>query len=414
MSARLLHSNRTARRGSRRTLQSGMSLVEFMVAMTIGMVLTLGMLLLMSSTSKSYKVNDEFARVQESGASALRFLGDDIRMAGFYGMVMSTDSINVWDTMPADGFLDYGQQNVGINFGISAANDCGANNWSLQPTVPIFGLGPATDGATANAALPCIPAANYVTGAAIVLRGAVGTMMNRDALGQSTNFTSAQLDANTLYMQADANTGYFFIGSDYDTYRAGGVQRQLGTPGVDAPIYEYQSHIYYVRPCSRPTGPADSRGNPTCQATDDGGRPIPTLARQELQAGTGGPILREVGLVEGVEQMTVFYGINNLSRTGTPVGCETPGCANGPDGIADAYTATPATLQQWQRVVMVRLNLLVRASSPTAGYDDTAKSYDLGGGVIWNCAAAAAPCNYKRHLFSQQIQVRNVASRRSG
>jgi hypothetical protein len=110
----------------------------------------------------------------------------------------------------------------------------------------------------------------------------------------------------------------------------------------------------------------------------------------------------------------VFYGIDNLTRTGTPVACEVPGCTNGPDGIADMYTATPATLLQWQRVVMVRLNILVRASTPTAGYDDSTKSYDLGGGVVFNCTANAAPCNYKRHIFSQQIQVRNVASRRSG
>jgi type IV pilus assembly protein PilW len=390
-----------------------MALIEFMVALTIGMVLTLGLLLLMSSTSKSYKVNDEFARMQESGSTALRFIGDDIRMAGFYGMAASTDAILAYDTQPQDFMLDYGQD-VGINFGISAANDCGAANWSLQPTVPVFGLGPATDGAAANAALPCIPAANYVTGPAIVLRSAVGTMVNRDVNGFPTNFSSAQLDANTVYLQADPARGYFFRGADYNAYKNATYSRQVGSPAVDAPIYVFQAHIYYIRPCSRPTGPADSRGNPTCQASDDGGRPIPTLARQELQP-DGGPSMREVGLVEGVEQMTVFYGLDDLSRGGTPVGCEQPGaCANFPDGIADNYTATPANLTEWSRVVMVRLNLLVRASSPTAGYDDSPKSYDLGGAAAWNCIAAGAPCNYKRHIFSQQIQVRNIASRRSG
>jgi type IV pilus assembly protein PilW len=391
-----------------------MALIEFMIALTIGMVLTLGMLMLMSSTSRSYKINDEFSRMQENGSTALRFLGDDIRMAGFYGLAISTDKIEVRDTLPADGFLDYGQD-AGINFGITAANDCGAANWSLQPNVPIIGLGPATDGTAANAALPCIPVANYLTGPAIVLRGAVGTMVNRDNAGQPINFTSAQLDPNTLYLQTDPFMGFFFIGSDYDNYKAATLGRSIDRGAiVDAPIYAYQTHIYYLRPCSRPTGTADSRGNPTCQASDDGGRPIPTLARQELQAGAGGPIVREVGLVEGVEQMTVFYGIDNLSRGGLPVGCELPVCANGPDGIADMYTAAPADLTAWSRVVMVRLNLLLRASAPTPGHDDSSKSYDLGGAVAWNCVAAGAPCNYKRHIFSQQIQVRNIAGRRSG
>ena len=145
------------------------------------------------------------------------------------------------------------------------------------------------------------------------------------------------------------------------------------------------------------------------------------LARQELQSAGGAPVLREVGLVEGVEQMSVFYGIDGTSRTGAgfALTCTRPtDCNPGPDGTADTYTATPTAgtpgQDQWAQVVIVRLNLLVRASAPTAGYDDSSKTYDLGGGATWNCTTAGASCNYKRHMFSQQIQIRNLSGRRSG
>jgi type IV pilus assembly protein PilW len=410
-----------------------MSIMEFMIAITIGVVLMLGVLLLMSRTSRSYKISDEFARMQENGSSAVRYLGDDVRMAGFYGLAGDPGSINTFDNLPppgGDGIIDYGQD-AGINFGTSAAVDCGYANWSLTPITPVWGLPPTTTGAQANAALPCIPVANYVTGPAIILREALGTMINRDVNGNPQNWSSAQLDANTLYLQADAGTGFIFKGSQYDQYKAASYARSVAAAGggyVDAPIYQYQSRIYYIRPCSRPTGGVDARGNPTCQAGDDGGNPIPTLVRQEWQSTAGGPVLREVGLVEGVEKMNVVYGMDSMNG-GTPV---TPGCnsasgacaGTGPDGIADFYTVTPPPVADlppaapapsitWQTVVTVRLNFLVRATAATAGYDDSVKTYDLSGGVTFNCTAAGAPCNYHRHLFSQVVQVKNISGRRS-
>jgi type IV pilus assembly protein PilW len=408
----------------------GLSIMEFMIAITIGIVLMFGVLLLMSRTSRSYKINDEFARMQENGSSAVRYLGDDIRMAGFYGQAGDAGAINTFDNIPppgGDGFIDYGQD-AGINFGTTAAIDCGYANWSLTPITPVWGMPPTTTPAQANTALPCIPAANYVTGPAIVLRGALGTMINRDANGNPQNWTSAQLDANTLYIQSDPGTGFIFQGSKYDAYKAATYTRNVPKNGggfVDAPIYQYQSRIYYVRPCSRPSGAVDARGNPTCQVGDDGGNPIPTLVRQEWQSSAAGPILRETSLVEGVEKMSVVYGLDTLNGL-TPVtpGCNYrggAGCTVAPDGVADFYTATPPPVADpppavpnlnWQMVVTVRLNFLVRATAATAGYDDSVKTYDLSGGVTFKCTTAGAPCNYHRHLFSEVVQVKNISGRR--
>jgi type IV pilus assembly protein PilW len=195
-------------------------------------------------------------------------------------------------------------------------------------------------------------------------------------------------------VQADPGEGLFFRGADYATLKAAGRTRSLATTPVrDADIFEYSAHVYYIRPCSR-----FATGN-TCTAAADDGKPIPTLVRQELVAST----MTEVALAEGIERMSVLYGIDNVP-------------AGAPDGIADTFTATPAAAD-WVNVVAVRIALLVRSSTPTAQYDDAAKRYDLDGDTVidYRCdqdTLTPSACSYKRKVFSQLFQLRNVAQRR--
>jgi type II secretory pathway pseudopilin PulG len=417
----------------------GLTLVEFMVAITIGIFIALGMLILMSRTSRSYKISDEFARLQEGGADSVRYVGDDVHMAGFFGLVGTTDAMQTYSTNGVN--LDYGSSAVvlGTTAGPGVANlvDCGTANWSFQTAIPVAGViaGAAgiqpVDPISGNA-LKCINGANFAGGPVLILRGALGNMINGTTvtvnatqIKQPQNWSTAQFsaaagsDPNLLYTQADPFIGFVFVGNQYSNYRGAAYTRSVpqGVGFVDAPIYQYQSRIYYVRPCSRPSGLADAMGNPVCQGAgkDDlpNPFPVPSLVRQEWQSG---PILRETTLVEGVEQMGVLYGYDNLSATAQPVACSYAfQCdPNSPDGVADTYSATPPTAVNASQVVTVRLNLLIRAPSPTAGYNDSVKTYDLGGAVFWNCATAGAPCNYHRHIFTQEIQVRNAEVRRGG
>src|SRR3954469_6657019 len=73
--------------------QRGMSMMELMVGLSIGMVLTLGMFTLIVSTSQSFRVNDDFSRMQENAVTAFRYLGDSLRQAGFYGNAQDTARI---------------------------------------------------------------------------------------------------------------------------------------------------------------------------------------------------------------------------------------------------------------------------------------------------------------------------------
>src|SRR5688500_11790802 len=83
-------SNRTIHK----LLQRGLSLIELMVGLTIGLMLTLGLFTLITNQSVAFKLQDDFARTQENGTLALRYIGESVRMAGFYGYVMDPLNIN--------------------------------------------------------------------------------------------------------------------------------------------------------------------------------------------------------------------------------------------------------------------------------------------------------------------------------
>ena len=65
--------------------QRGLSLIELMVAITLSLILTLGVVQIFSSSKQSSRVQNELARLQENARFALDVLSRDIRMAGQLG-----------------------------------------------------------------------------------------------------------------------------------------------------------------------------------------------------------------------------------------------------------------------------------------------------------------------------------------
>ena len=65
--------------------QKGVTLVELMIALVLGVVLMLGLLEVFASAKQTYRVSEALARVQESGRFATDFLQRDLRMAGHMG-----------------------------------------------------------------------------------------------------------------------------------------------------------------------------------------------------------------------------------------------------------------------------------------------------------------------------------------
>ncbi|HUO44607.1 MAG TPA: PilW family protein [Burkholderiales bacterium] len=372
--------------------QTGLSLVELMVGLTIGLFLTLGLFTLIANSSQSFKVQDDFSRMQENATAALRYMGDSIRMAGFVGYAQDPALINA------------------ASDGVATTTDCGSAtnpptaNWALNMQVPIYGIPGSGAGAltqlTVHGVFPCIIATNFQSYSPIlVTRGAGGYRIpdpNND--GNLTDGLAEQPNYNTtIYVQsapAKVLTGGFagllFYGNDFAALRASN-QTPLQPNGSDSDIFEYHAHVYYIRPCSRPAA------GTTCDGvTDDAGFPIPTLARQELV----GSAMTEVPLVEGVDLISFQYGIDNNPNPG--------------DGVADIFTTTPAA-GDWSNVVAVRVSVLVRSPHLSSSYDDSSKQYDLDGDGVpdYACTASYAnACKYKRKVFTQIFQLRNIALRR--
>lgn len=386
MTPRHQHSVQALRPASRAVpcaQEAGVSLVEILVGLAIGLVLSLGLVVMLSGTSRNFKVQDDFARLQENGALALRYLSDDVRSAGFYGWAASV------------GSLDLAMRNA-----LAIASDCGAAvnapGAALNMELPMS-VDNTLTAATVSAAYPCIIANDFLAGSPVIaLRGAPGyRVWDRNSNDNLTDDIAAEPNfTNTLYVQSspaqDPNT-IIFRGQDYAALRAAGQHRSytpaggVGCAACEGPLFEYQSHVYYIRPCSRPTPPMTvcaPAGN------DDGGRSIPTLVRHELV----GMAMQMTPLVEGIERLVLLYGADDNQ-----------------DGIPDRYTGNPAGLGE--SITSVRISVLVRTTSSVAGYDDSGKTYDLGGGITFTCTAGA-DCDFKRHVFTQTVQVRNCAQRR--
>ena len=73
--------------------QRGLTLVELLVAATIGSVVLGAVVQALVVSSRHYARADALAQMQEQADVALRFLRDDIRMAGHWGALRSADAI---------------------------------------------------------------------------------------------------------------------------------------------------------------------------------------------------------------------------------------------------------------------------------------------------------------------------------
>lgn len=337
--------------------QSGLSLVELMVAVVIGMLLLAGLLGVVTSSSRNYGELNKTSRQLENGRYALELLKEEIQHAGFYGGFY---------TLPAPpGTLP---------------DPCGVTLAALEGALglPLQGYNAPTNAS----ALSCLDDADFLAGTDILVVRHTDT--NPAVMGA--------LEANRFYFQG-TGAGYVLAKEDGDTSNDAATWNlnwrvwdatTSSSSLQPAPLFPFRVHIYFVSPCSVPTASH-------CDTSADGGDPIPTLKRLVLSVDGAGPTMSLEPLVEGIENLQFDYGID-ADEDGSPDG---------------AYTTSPASTTDWANVVTVRVNLLARNIEPTAGHTDT-KTYSLG------VAGTVGPANdaYKRHVYSALVRAVNVSSRR--
>lgn len=391
--------------------QRGVTLVELMIAITISSIVMIGIGSVYTSSKRSFKLQEEFSRLQENGRFAINHITRFVRGAGYSGCASATQN-------NATSILNSSTDNPwNFNTGLEGYEFVGTepNKTIVLPATAT----PLTDTSGNRdkwkALESTAPQVSLPLSAAL-LDTSSGPIPNTDIL------ISRTADGTGVEVAADNGGGQVFI-SDGNTFTC--PDGSTGYSGV------CEGDILVVSSCTKAaifqatnitaTGKGDGLVNLVHSA--GGGPPgnsTPTLPFELAEgdevmkvstkvffigAGTNGPALfmkqgdgASVELVEGVETMQVLYGED--TDTGTP------------DNIPDRYV--PANqVKDFSNVVAVRVDILLRSIKELPWRTAISKNYLLGGSTTATATTITSPTTPKdkrlRKVMSTTIKLRNRA-----
>jgi type IV pilus assembly protein PilW len=199
--------------------QRGLGMIELMIAITLGLLITAAVGTIFLSGSKSYNENERFARMQENGRYALKLLADELAMAGYWAKLVKFGNIS--------------------NGGLALSPACGMDLSAATPIVI------ANNASAADAAAYCIDGAETFLGLTDILA-------IKHVRGE---FVAPPVTAvpNKVYLRATSDSGSLL---QYST-----------APISGETDWEYVPRIYYIRNVPDP---------------DNAANLIPTLAMKYL------------------------------------------------------------------------------------------------------------------------------------
>lgn len=240
-----------------RTRQLGLSLIELMIASSLGLLSVAAVGNVFLGGSGNYRQDEKVSRMHDELAFAMAQVTQDLEMAGFWSRVR-------------DAAL------IGRPASLGVTTDCGPAGWSVDLTSLALDDNPTA--ATANTLHPCLPTADVQPGADIVsikrVRGrADGTDTDASALVSGRTYLRTHQGQGALYLNGSA------------------------APGLEAPYqdWEYRPRLYFVQPYS--ASPLESPR-------------VPSLCRMVLRAGSPPTYVKEC-LAQGVENMQLEVGVDS-------------------------------------------------------------------------------------------------------
>lgn len=340
--------------------QHGLTLVELMIAMTIGLLLLGGITSIMISSRQTYRVNEALSRMQDNARYAFQVLSRDIRMAGYFGCVGS----DVTPTNTLSGPTDFLWNFKQTIYGYEATSDTA---WNLTPdssiTSPLGGRdiivvrGASGDGTSAPTKILDHPGGTPPGSANLKVSLSSGlaegdVVMASDCLGaavfQITNCCAGATGFDNVVHNSGAIAGMV----------PGNATKELGKEYTGGEILKITTRSYFIR--------TNGYGRPALYRT------VGTADAEEV--------------VEGIENMQIQYGEDT----------------NG-DITADIYRSANA-VADWGKVVSVRVNLLMQTIDDNIA--GTKQPYTYNGVAV---AAAAVPDRRLRQVYSTVITLRNRA-----
>lgn len=325
--------------------QQGLSLIELMVAMAMGLALMAGLIAVVVSSQVANRAVTNIGAMQEGGRFAADFLAQSITMADHWG------GVEVKEVDMAPGL-------------ITAVGSCDGA-WVTDLDQSIRGYeGAAAIASVAGFPSGCIAAGQYVAGTDLLTLKYSGTSGMADD-------HSAGADNGRLYIRSRTGSGAtLFVGSSdvSGTY-----------PITDGwVIYPFVIETFFISPCSNING-----------ACDDG---VPTLVRQTIHKTS-----------QNATQLTLEPLIENIETLQFQYGSDSDG-----DGNVDRFDSA-GTVPDWTEVQTVRFSLLARSPDTEANYTDsksyTHDGYMVSGAA--STVIATADQAFHRKQYSRVIQIRN-------
>jgi type IV pilus assembly protein PilW len=326
--------------------QSGLTLIEIMVALAIGSFLIIGAVQIFSQSRHAFVVNESIARVQETAQFAMDTIEADLRMASNWGRNSRG--------LAVEGRSLVGDDNpTSLNVPVGTSGSCGTR-WAFDLARPI-------DGSDNTYTLPCA--------------GQGGAQAASDVVTvRRVTVNPVPLDGARLQVQSTRVQGEIF---------ENGAVPPAFLPVTNHPItgapssstHNLMVSSYYVSPTS---------------ALIPG---VPTLRRKTLATLGGNPFIVDQEVAPGVENIQMQLGVD-IDDDNTVDRYVNPG-----DPI---YNPAAATYIPGARVITARVWLLVRGVTREAGLVDI-RDYQPG-----NANIGQRTDGFRRLQVSKTILLRNA------
>lgn len=345
---------------SRRGRIGGFTLVELMVALSIGSIVVVFALALYAQGHSAYRVNERVARLQEQGRYALSVIEPDIELAGFYGFTNQPDVIS----------LVRGGARASVVASANALRQYPLRAGDVLPT-PVIGL-------PTNAHVCGV---NFAVDVMMPVQGSndVFDLGRGRATGCNPYQGRAQPGADTLTIRRVETQTSAAANGRIQVYasRLSSQSTQLlfadgvapGPMDADHGVYDFVVRSYYVA--------RDSVGQ----------RNFPALRVKSLTRSGSAVSFDEDEVMPGVEDLQVQFGI-----------------AGADDDGATRYVNPDFADLPRVRVVAVRVWLRLRADEPEVGLVD-AQTYEYANVTY---TPGGAERRFRRVLMSRTVSVRNA------
>ncbi|WP_275096394.1 PilW family protein [Sedimenticola hydrogenitrophicus] len=337
--------------------QSGLSLIELMIAMLLALILTAAIIQVFSQMNNGFVELMKSSRQLENGRYAMTIVNEDLRHAGFYGEAYELPSLP-----------------------LAAPNPCSTSLSNLEDALPVP-VQAFDDSEVLPVAWDCFSNRKAGTDILIIRRAATATIDRGDL----------DTDPGNAYLQTRGSSLKFAESAADDATNETNFDLVKKDGTTPANIRKYIVHAYYIASCR------------DCGAGDG----IPTLRRLELSGVDAA--MQNVVLVDGIEDFQLDIGLDTSGDgdldeqdTSTHEWAVLP--------IATNYTNAK---NQWENTIAVGINLISRNLKLSAGYTDS-KTYRQGQAQGASYDPSGSDAKFKRHAFNSVTRVINTGSRREG